>query len=170
MRNAFDSLPPDFSDFADPPNSTGTNTDDPPRSVTTSSFYLYGVPRNLVFDIIVHVLNYDWQIWLERTFPARPKGSKAASKYVKDKTGENEDVEEEIVKKWIAQGKVRRASISWCNTFTKWIIDLLARDLWRSAIKVFLRWLLQKDAHTLFTSFKMFSADVKASVLLANST
>ena len=42
----------------------------------------------------------------------------------KDKHGESsEELEEEIMRKLIAQGKVKRGGVSWINTAIKWALD-----------------------------------------------
>jgi hypothetical protein len=94
-------------------NDTGVNSTLTNTSVSNSeeSFYWRTLPRDVFACIIITILGYYWQIWLERTFPAR---TRPCEKVVSEKFAERDDEsrEEKVVKKWIAQGKIRRASLS----------------------------------------------------------
>ncbi|KAF2437756.1 hypothetical protein P171DRAFT_424555 [Karstenula rhodostoma CBS 690.94] len=85
------------------------------------SFYTKKLPLDVVAMLIMGVLQYCWLLRLEHALPAR---SRRRDVVVKEKGEMDEDREEEVVKKWIAQGRVRRASLNWCNTLFKWILNL----------------------------------------------
>ena len=87
------------------------------------SFYSRSLPRDAVVCVVICALQYWWLIWLERMFPARPR-YKAVPSLREEKVEESEDREEEVVQKWIAQGRIRRASLNWCNTFLKWVLEM----------------------------------------------
>lgn len=65
-------------------------------------------------------LAYWWHVGLERLFPARERGVEIDYSRVgeKDAGGENEGQEEEVIKRWIARGKVRRSSVSLASFFS----------------------------------------------------
>lgn len=95
------------------------------------TFYRKTLPRDILFAIITSPLYYYWQIWLERTFPARPRPAPTSEKTAfSDETSHEEDV----IQKWIAQGKVRRASLSWYNTLVKWTLNMVVGSLWQAAL------------------------------------
>lgn len=79
----------------------------------------------------------------------------APSSAAAEKTEGDEEVEEEIIKKWIAQGKIKRSSINWMNTFLKWILQmtlgLALRNLAWSATEAVVR----------FKNPKWFVAELK---------
>lgn len=86
------------------------------------------------------LVGYYWNLLLERQLPARPRGD--SSSYNNDKLAEgHEQLEEKIVEKWLANGKIKRASLSFWNTVAKWLLDisvgralvLLATELTRIA-------------------------------------
>jgi hypothetical protein len=79
--------------------------------------------------LILSALQYWWLIWLERMLPARPRYRDVPYQR-NEKVEENEDREEEVVKRWIAQGRVRRASLNWCNTFLKWMLQVTVGKFW----------------------------------------
>ena len=93
------------------------------------SFYGRTLPRDAVIILLLSALQYWWFIWLEKMLPARPRYRDAPYRR-KEKVEESEDREEEIVEKWIAQGRIRRASLNWCNTFLKWLLELTVGRLW----------------------------------------
>jgi hypothetical protein len=51
----------------------------------------------------------------------------------------SEGREEEVVEKWIAQGKVQRASLSWCNTFLKWVFTMTVGKVLLHTVEHFVR-------------------------------
>lgn len=104
-------------------NATSQNGVPEELNVSNKFFYSRQLPRDMVTDIVICMLQYWWFVWLERMLPARPR-QKATEYQPVEKVEENEDREEEIVKKWIMQGKVRRASLNWCNTFLKLLLQM----------------------------------------------
>ncbi|KAE9373950.1 hypothetical protein N431DRAFT_439043 [Stipitochalara longipes BDJ] len=144
-------------------NDTGVNSTLTNISVSNSeeSFYWETLPREVFACTIIAFLGYYWQIWLERTFPARPRPSE---KVVSEKFAEQDDEsrEEEVVKKWIAQGKIRRASLSWWNTFVKWVLDVVIGGLWMASVHYLLVGLLKMKP-----SPKVLLKSLKMEVLLA---
>jgi hypothetical protein len=91
-------------------------------------FYCQRLPRELVVHMVIFALQYWWFVGLERILPARPR-SKEVPRQRENKVELSEDREEEVVEKWIAQGKVQRASLSWCNTFLKWVLVMTVGEL-----------------------------------------
>ncbi|PVI05764.1 hypothetical protein DM02DRAFT_516207 [Periconia macrospinosa] len=94
------------------------------------SYYQRELPRGIVIVLIMSSLQYCWFIWLEKMFPARPR-LKEVPPQGYEKVEKYEVREEEVVKKWLAQGKVRRALLNWCNTFLKWVINLTIGRIWK---------------------------------------
>lgn len=121
-------------------NSTLSTTETPPES-----FYGRWLPREIVVFALISVLQYWWLIWLERILPARPR-RKTVPHQQHEKVAESEDREEEVVKKWIAQGRVRRASLNWCNTFLKWVLEFSVGKLWYHTVEHVFRVLLKFQA------------------------
>lgn len=130
------------------PNTTG---DDDASSVgpmtskleTMEMGFWLTLPRNVLVYTIITIMAYYWQIGLERAFPARPRLSDAK---VLSNTGqfrEDESREEEVVKKWISRGKVHRASLSWWNTWIKWVLDVVVGGLWMNSVYCLLDGLLK---------------------------
>lgn len=104
-------------------NGTWNPADHIPKT-EPSKFYTWFLAHELLFFAIRVPLQYYWHLWLERILPMRPRGD-ASMSAEKVSVGEGDQVrEEEIVKRWIASGKVKRASLSWWNTFLKWILDI----------------------------------------------
>jgi hypothetical protein len=101
----------------------------------SESFYLKTLPRELFLLILLSPLYYYWQIWLERFLPGRSSVTALMPAGEKSEVGEGDSREEEIVQKWIAQGKVRRASLSWWNTFVKWVLNLTVGTLWIETLR-----------------------------------
>lgn len=106
-------------------------------------FYGLSLCRRLITRMMVSVLQYCWFMCLERTLPARPRKDSGDLRQ-----SDNDGREEEVVKKWISQGRVNRASLNWCNTFLKWVLDLtIGRFLYHSTelvISACLRWELSR--------------------------
>lgn len=97
------------------------------------TFYRETLPLEIFYLILLSPLYYMWHLWLERKFPARPKATLPFEHDLKG--GENSLQEEEVIQKWIASGKIRRSSLSWWNTFVKWILNLILAPLWMDGIK-----------------------------------
>jgi hypothetical protein len=91
-------------------------------------FYSHWLPRELVVHMVIFALQYWWFAGLERLLPTRPR-SKEVPRQRENKVELSEGREEEVVEKWIAQGKVQRASLSWCNTFLKWVLVMTVGEL-----------------------------------------
>jgi len=107
-------------------------------------FYSRVLPQEIVVFIILAALQYWWHLALERMLPARPRGKVQVERY--EKAEESEDREEEVVKKWIAQGRVRRASLNWCNTFLKWVLELTVGRFWYHTVQHLLRVLVRLES------------------------
>jgi hypothetical protein len=105
------------------------------------SFYSQ-LPKELVIHLVIFALQYWWYIGLERLLPARPR-SKDVPHRQEGKTEMSEGREEEVVQKWIAQGKVQRASLNWCNTFLKWILEMTVGKLWFHTVEHVVRELIR---------------------------
>jgi hypothetical protein len=103
----------------------------------SESFYLKSLPREVFLLFVLTPLYYQWHMWLERFLPGR--GSVTALMPAGEKSGldEGDNHEEEVVQRWIAQGKVRRASLSWWNTFLKWALHLTVGTLWTDCLRMF---------------------------------
>lgn len=124
-------------------NTTSTANETKPFNLTSadwgldsSTFYKKTLPLEIFFLVIFSPIYYIWHLWLERSFPARPKPTVPFQQDLKG--GETSVQEEEVIQKWIAQGKIHRASLSWWNTFVKWIINLILAPLWMDAIQYLL--------------------------------
>lgn len=128
-------------------NSTSNSTsDDFSLYESNEKFYWETLPRDLFFLAVVAPIYYYWHIWLERTFPARPRPVIMPSRSEKENFLDETDSvtqEEEVIQKWIAQGKIRRASLSWWNTFVKWILNLIVGDLWMQGLRTLLKDLIK---------------------------
>lgn len=92
------------------------------------AFYTKDVPKYIFKTLAIAILRYYWLIYLERLLPARPRVSAAAPAEKED----DESREEEVIRKWVESGRVRRASLNWCNTFGKWMLDLTVGNLWQT--------------------------------------
>lgn len=99
------------------------------------SFWLYDLPKTFLWDLITAPLNYRWQCWLEWLLPARRRGPAVYSqprthpeKEVVDIETDDE-MEERVMRKLIAKGKVQRSGFSWFNTIAKWILDISFMNL-----------------------------------------
>ncbi|KAF2690386.1 hypothetical protein K458DRAFT_413158 [Lentithecium fluviatile CBS 122367] len=123
-------------------NGTATNGTSNVIKDSPESFYGKRLPREVVVLLVLCTLGYCWLIWLERMLPARPR-RKDVPYEGKERVEESEDREEEVVKRWIAQGRVRRASLNWCNTFLKWVLDLTVGHLWYHTVEHLVRGLLK---------------------------
>ncbi|KAF7570968.1 hypothetical protein PtrSN002B_002171 [Pyrenophora tritici-repentis] len=111
----------------------GNSTTKSPLNTTTfplidEPFYTQRFPREVFIVFVLSTLEYWWLMGLERILPARPRPSSTPSYASSGKEGvvveDDEGREEEVVKKWIATGRVRRSSLNLCNTFLKWVLDM----------------------------------------------
>ncbi|PPJ49614.1 hypothetical protein CBER1_02213 [Cercospora berteroae] len=116
-------------------------------------FYTHKLPLNFIYLLLSTPLLYLWQIQLERTFPGRLKAADMIAKHSHHRKsssatnssasllknpdpatfndiGEDDSTHEEaIVQKWIEQGKVKRQSLNWLNTLTKWILEMTVASI-----------------------------------------
>jgi hypothetical protein len=83
-------------------------------------------------------------VWLERILPARRRRGEGLGSAEAEGLGESDVHEEKIVKRWIAQDRVRRASLNWGNTLVKWVLELTVGRLWYHAVE-----------HVLYTLLKL---------------
>jgi hypothetical protein len=116
-------------------------------------FYLVVLPQEVAVFFLLAPLQYWWYMALERILPARSR-DRSSTADLTEKEG-SEDREEEVVKKWIAQGRVRRASLNWCNTFLKWVLEMSVGRLVYHTLEHFMRELLR------LTSPKSLLVDLK---------
>lgn len=100
-------------------NNTTTKSD---FALNNENFLSQGLPKGVFVIVVTAILRYWWMIWLERLLPARPRASTAGIAVASEK--EDDSREEEVIRKWVEAGKVRRASLSWFNTFAKWFLDM----------------------------------------------
>ncbi|KAF4624202.1 hypothetical protein G7Y89_g13969 [Cudoniella acicularis] len=128
------------------------------------SFYFKILPQSIFVCALLFPLAYYWQIYLERFFPARPRGVEINyEKKEKVEVGEvNEGQEEEVVKRWIAQGKVRRSSVSWWNTFVKWVLDITVGNICLTVLRLLVEGLVTGN-------FKDTLSYLKSATLLSYS-
>ncbi|KAH7086442.1 hypothetical protein FB567DRAFT_71171 [Paraphoma chrysanthemicola] len=136
-------------------NATATNgTSGLPAWDAGESIYGWRLPREGAIFIILAILEYYWFIWLEKILPARSR-RRDVSHQRHEKVEESEDREEEIIQRWIAQGRVKRASLNWCNTFLKLTLQLTIGTIWYSAAAFILRVLFTKfDPRLVFKGMK----------------
>ncbi|KAI0414494.1 hypothetical protein F5X98DRAFT_389763 [Xylaria grammica] len=114
-----------------------------------------GCLRVFFSQILLGPLLYFWHIWLERLFLSRrsvgnqsrndvaPEGSKQTKV---DAIGAHDVHEEQVIQKWLRQGKIQRASLSWCNTFAKWIIQWTIGRHWMDNLETILGAALQLES------------------------
>ncbi|KAB2109021.1 hypothetical protein AG0111_0g2686 [Alternaria gaisen] len=114
-------------------------------NATKESFYGRELPREVLIVFVLVILQYWWFVGLEKILPARPR-RRDVTYQGKEKVEESEDREEEVVKKWIAQGRVNRASLNICNTFLKWVLELTVGTLWVLTVQHVLRQLLKLNS------------------------
>ena len=106
-------------------NATIAFTDVAKSSAAGQSFHFSVLPHNVACHSATLVLLYFWNMWLERTFPARPRRSPIFPETTEpERLDDNEQTEPKIVKKWNAHSKFQRSTVSWSNTLIKWLLDL----------------------------------------------
>ncbi|EOA87349.1 uncharacterized protein SETTUDRAFT_179124 [Exserohilum turcica Et28A] len=136
-----------------------TNATAPVPNDAPESFYGQELPRGVMMVFLLSILQYWWFIALERLLPARPRNrgmpqyhTSSSSSSSQEPTAaaaaevefeEMPDREEKVVQKWIAQGRVRRASLNWCNTLLKWMLDMSVGSLWYHVAREMLMELLR---------------------------
>lgn len=102
------------------------------KSQEQSSFYMVLLPQKIIAQAIIMFLSYHWHLALERLLPARSARVEMQSE--KEVINEDDGREEEIVRRWILKGRVQRSSISWLNTFLKWVIDMTLGITWGNIV------------------------------------
>ncbi|KAI0430385.1 hypothetical protein F5Y09DRAFT_307671 [Xylaria sp. FL1042] len=110
--------------------------------------------RVFVTQIILGPLLYSWHIWLERLFPSRRSAQyqsqdysayQAIKKTEPDTVGADDIREEQVIQRWLQQGKIRRASLSWGNTFAKWVIQWTIGRYWMDNAEFMLEAILRLE-------------------------
>lgn len=92
---------------------------DEPEQVPFFSAYIFGT---IVHAAWVAFVGHHWNVFLERRWPARPRGKPATpSEKLPD---DYEQMEEELIRRWVAAGRIQRPSISIWNTLVKWVLDI----------------------------------------------
>lgn len=122
---------------------------------SVESFYLRRFPREIFVYLVISSLQYWWFLALEKKWPVRPRYNDVSYQQ-EEKFDDNEDREEKVVKKWIAQGRVKRASLNWCNTFLKWVLDLTIGRLWYHVVEHVMRETIK------WRSLKLILSDLKS--------
>lgn len=128
---------------------------------------LHTIGINVLLVALAIPVQYLWHIWLEETFPTRPQpanfeGGQKLTKLPVFAGGElSEQQEEEIVEYLIAKGKVERVSISYLNTRSKWLLDVLFGELPHIAL-TFVWWRMQQRQEDLPPLFWWYSLSVSA--------
>ncbi|KAF3052795.1 hypothetical protein E8E11_011658 [Didymella keratinophila] len=154
----------DNSTYPDRSSIALTHTSD--EELTLWSWHL---PRTAVVIALVSMLQYYWMVWLEGILPARPRRRDVGGRI--DDAGESDVYEEKIVKRCIAQGRIKRASPNWWNTFLKWVLELTVRRLWYHAIEHALETLLKlQHPRNIMLEMNSVSRGSKRSRLLSGST
>ncbi|KAH9826000.1 hypothetical protein Tdes44962_MAKER03783 [Teratosphaeria destructans] len=108
-----------------------------------NDFYFDKLPRDTIISFILTPLNYWFQCWLERVLPGRariaPSANVSSEKPLIEKTVEgDEELEEEMMRRLLARGKVQRSTLSWVNTALKWLlINVVAMEVFGLCISAF---------------------------------
>jgi hypothetical protein len=89
---------------------------------------------DLTFVVLVNTLFCYYEVVMERMFPARPtKVEVVYERPLNSAEADQDGREEQVVREWITKGRVRHASLSWWNTFVKWLLGMtvggFAREL-----------------------------------------
>lgn len=88
--------------------------------------------RYLLTSTITAAVLYHVHLFLEGLLPTRGSGSSKAyeRQSVSKVTDDDPSLEDEVVRRLIAQGKIKRASVNWCNVTLKWtVINLIVSYL-----------------------------------------
>lgn len=137
---------------------SGNSTTSAREELPDEDFYTQILPRKFVVSLILYALQYYWFIFLEKMLPARPRRRLVAYQH-DEKVEETEDREEEVVKKWLAQGRVRRASLNWCNTFLKWVLQVTMGRPAHVAVAFLIEdIILRRSAKQILSDFKFVSS------------
>jgi hypothetical protein len=108
----------------------------------SEAFYSHKLPREVFIFLVISALQYWWHIFLERILPGRPRPKAVLSEKQAD---HSEGREEEVVQRWIAQGRVQRSSLSWCNTILKWVVEMTVGRLWYHTVEHGIRVMLKPE-------------------------
>ncbi|KAF2764117.1 hypothetical protein EJ03DRAFT_356038 [Teratosphaeria nubilosa] len=93
-------------------------------------FYVKHLPGFLLLSVAKAIRDYEWQRWLEGTYPGWVSSSSrqeamvysgAKAEKLRD-IFEDRTLEEEVLRRLIAKGKAQRPS-PWLNTVAKWVLD-----------------------------------------------
>lgn len=111
---------------------------------TKSTIFSLWNAKTLLVSALTYVVSYYWNLYLERRFPARTRGGVAKE----SSEGVSENAEEQVVKRWIASGRVKQASLNGWNTFYKWVLDIFVG---RALIEVTaeMAWIAMRDKDVL---------------------
>jgi hypothetical protein len=132
-----------------------------PFAMERTSFYLDSLPRRVFVYALLVPLQLYWNVWLEYAFPARPRVVNVSYKANKDgekSPSENDARDEEVVNRLIAQGKVRRSSVSWRNTFLKWILDMTVGLVWYWTVFYLIHGIVIREGFPVTGSLRRVSA------------
>lgn len=130
-------------------------------SFTRQDYWLKYVPKLVVSLAVINCPRYWWYIWLERILPTRPRWK---SEVVPDRSQlkDTDSQEEKIVADWIAQGRIRRSSISWCNVFGKVLLDITVGNLvWHAMHQLLDRLTGLREVETFFEEFLLVSPSLR---------
>jgi hypothetical protein len=119
-----------------PPNESNGTARNGTLDAYEQSFYCGTSPNEVVVFLVVTAIQYWWFLALEKMLPARPSRFQDAVRSEKVLEG-GEDREEEVMKRWIAQGRLRRTSLNCCNTFLKWLLNMTVGALWYHTVEYF---------------------------------
>ncbi|KAI1175563.1 hypothetical protein F4777DRAFT_322575 [Nemania sp. FL0916] len=118
----------------------------------------WGCLRIFVVHVLLGPLLYAWHIWLERLFPSRRSARQSndnayqrSDKKDADVTYADDTREEQVIQKWLRQGKIQRASLSWPNTIAKWALHWTIGWYWMDNAYELLLALLQRKSPSKFT-------------------
>ncbi|KAK4553495.1 hypothetical protein LTR86_009291 [Recurvomyces mirabilis] len=96
------------------------------NSLSDRKFYLQEMPKSLLMNLALQILAFYKACWLERAFPTRPQPERSdtaqAGEVAKEIRG-REEMEQEIMQKLIADGRVTPAGIQWRSVLFRWLVD-----------------------------------------------
>jgi hypothetical protein len=119
-------------------------------SAIPMGFYLYYASWIIIMLLIAYPLFYFWDLKLEALLPTRPRRFKSVTSTgdrYKDTIDELKHEEEDVVRKWLLAGRIRRqSSLSWRNVICKWLLDVTIGLVLRNSIRILLHKLLFEKA------------------------
>ncbi|KAK7751162.1 hypothetical protein SLS62_006846 [Diatrype stigma] len=119
-------------------------------------YYISELPRALLLSCLTCALCYWWQVWLEHRLPGRSRRVeivKQSGPGDEKVEGGEDGREEQVVKRWIAQGKVQRSSLSWGNTLLKWILDITIGETCLRLVHSTLEMMMDRKPFSEITSY-----------------